>query len=135
MDLHVVLPGHPQHEGAQRLGQHMHAVDRKLHELLFEKILPTLLDRPRMAHRRLTGIVADAEGIGAKLEVAENIAAGGVIAAATRLLHPAIDLADDIGMRHPRVFENHLAVLIEAPTALVEHLADAEAGRVARHQK
>jgi hypothetical protein len=38
-------------------------------------------------------------------------------------------------VRHTRVLEDHLAVLVEAPAALVEHLADAEAGRVAVHEE
>src|SRR5208283_3743017 len=98
----------------------MHAVDGELNELLLEQILPALFDGPRMAHRGLAGIVADAERIGAELEVTKDIAAGGVIAATARLLHAAIDLADNIGVRHAGILENHLAVLIEAPAALVE---------------
>ena len=108
----------------------------KLNELLLEQISPTLLVDPRIAQRGMAGIVADAERVGTEFEVAENIAAGGVAAAAAAgLAHAAVDLADDIGMRHVRVLENHFAVLIETPATLVEHLADAETGRVARHQE
>ena len=73
--------------------------------------------------------------LAAELEIAEQIAAGGVAAAAAGLAHAAVDVADHVGVRHARVLEDHFAVLIEAPAALVEHLADAEAGRVARHQE
>ena len=123
------------HEGAQRLGQHEHFVDLQLHVLLREQHLAALLRGLGVAHRRLAGVVADAERVGAQFEIAENIAAGGVAAAPAGLFHRAADLADDVGVRHARVLEDHLAVLVEAPAALVEHLADAEAGRVARHQE
>ncbi len=135
VDFHVVLPGHPHHERAQRLGQHEHLVDLQLHVLLREQHLAALLGGLGVAQRGLAGIVADTERVGGKLEVAEQIAAGGVAAGAAGLAHRAAHVADHIGMRHPRVLEDHLAVLVEAPAALVEHLADAEAGRVAWHQE
>src|SRR5580704_9366548 len=135
MNLHVVFPGHAQHERAQGLGQHVHAVELKLYDLLLEQILPALLRGTGIAQRRLAGVVADAQRVGAKFEIAENIAAGGVVAAAAGLAHAAVDLADDVGMRHAGVLENHFAVLIETPAALIEHLADAEPRRIPRHQK
>src|SRR5262249_28808469 len=65
----------------------------------------------------------------------ERAPASSVAAGAAGLVDCAVDLADHVGVRHPCVLEDHLAILIEPPAALVEHLADAEAGRVARHQE
>src|SRR5215468_8238937 len=83
----------------------------------------------------LAGAVAYAKRVGGELEIAEQAAAGGVAALAAALLHGAADVADDVVVRHPRVLEDQLGVLVEAPAALVEHLSDAEAGRVARHHE
>ena len=135
MNLHIVLPGDAQHERAQCFGQHVHAIDLELDDLLFEQILPALFGGSRITDCRLAGIVTDAERIGAEFEIAENIAAGRVAALPARLAHGAIDVTDDVGMRHTRVLEDHFAVLIKSPAALVEHLADAKARRVARHQE
>ena len=44
-------------------------------------------------------------------------------------------MADHVGVRHAGVLEDHLAVPIEPPAALVEHLADAKARRVALDQE
>ena len=47
----------------------------------------------------------------------------------------AVYRPDHIGVWHAGVVENHFAVLVEAPAALVEDFADAHARRVARHQE
>ena len=132
--LPVVLPGDPHHERAQRLGEHVHAVELELDHLLLDQRSAALPACAGVRHGHLAGVVAHAERVGGELEVAEQIAAGAV-AGLIGLHVGAVDLADHVGVRHARVLEDHLAVLVEAPAALVEHLADAEARRVARHQE
>src|SRR5450830_1537639 len=70
--------------------------------------------------------------IGGELEIPENIASRRVAGA---LSVGAVDLADDIGVRHACVLENHFRILVEAPAALVENLADPKTGSIAGHQK
>src|SRR5215213_208799 len=79
-----------------------------------------------MRSGELDGVFTDAERVRRKLEIAEP--------AAARL--PAfIDVADDVRVRQARVLENELAVLIEAPAALVVRHAHAQARRVRRNEE
>src|SRR5262249_4647766 len=71
MDLSVVLPGYPQDERAQRLVHHVHPVHLQPHMLLREQSLTPLSRCFDVAQRALTGIVADAERVGAEFEVTE----------------------------------------------------------------
>src|SRR5262245_8878218 len=99
-------------------------------ELLLEQDLTALPLCARVLHCLLARIFANAERIGGELEVAEQVASGPV--AATALHVRVADRAHDVGVGHTRVLEDHLGVLVEAPAALVEYLADAESWGVAR---
>src|SRR5262249_20198367 len=48
-------------------------------------------------------------------------------------LHPAVDLAQQVRVRHARVLEEELGVLVEAPAALVEYFSDAQSRCIAGH--
>ena len=111
----------------------MHAVQLQLDELLLEQHPPALDASARVRECLLARVLAHAERIGGKLEIAEDISSGTIAAAALHVR--GVGLPDDVGVWHTGVLENHLAVLIEPPAALVEHLADAESGRIARHHE
>jgi len=69
-----MLPGDAQHERAQRLGEHVHLIELELYHLLLEQPPAALCPCARQRQRHAAGIVTDAERIGGKLEVAEQIA-------------------------------------------------------------
>src|SRR5476649_1729006 len=101
--------------------------------LLGEEHLTALLCRLSVTQRALAGVVADAKRVSAEFQIAEQVAAGGVAAAAAGLANAAVDFANNVGVRHAGVLEDHLAVLVETPATIIEDLADAETRRVARH--
>ena len=62
-----MLPGDPHDIGAQRLGEHLHAANLELDELLVLEGLAAVLARLRQLNRLFAGGVANAEAVGGQV--------------------------------------------------------------------
>ena len=125
-DLRIALTGHAHHKRAQRLGEHVHFGNLQLHVLVVLEVTRLRTVGARMRHRHLQRVITNAHGIGREFKVAKG--------AMARLVS-AVDFTHHVGVRHARILKYQFGVLVEAPAALVEDLANAQPGRVDRNQK
>src|SRR5665811_1491004 len=82
--------------------------------------------------RLFTCSFAYTKRIGGELEISENISSRRIAGA---FPVGAVYLANDVGVRHERVLENHFRILVEAPATLVENLANPETRSIAGYQE
>src|SRR5881396_1993238 len=68
----------PAWSAKKRLGEAVHPVELELHQLLLEQRAPALFPPLRQRHGHGAGIVAHAERVGGKLEIAEQVSSGAV---------------------------------------------------------
>ena len=125
----IGLRGDPHDERAQRLGQHVHLRQLELDDMVVDEVARLPPSRPGVPRRHLDRGLAHPQRVRRELEVAER---RGSRAAQ---VESAVHLAHHVGVGHAGVLEDQLRVLVEAPAALVEHLAHPHAGRIDRHQE
>src|SRR6476620_8992819 len=105
----------------------MHFIQLQLHELFIDQERAAAAPSPRAFHGAFTRRLTYAQRVRREIEVAE-------LARSTAAhFDPAMHCADDVGMRDSRIVEDELRILIEAPSAFVEDLADAKPWRARRH--